>query len=392
MQLSARCRATWWCPRSLAAGCAPAVCTAAEIRTDALQWIQRVRGAGLEGRFLHVVAAGNIYRTSRPTRRPGSAATSSRPPRPRCRSPTSPTRSPSRTRRPPTPQWPILPVCLHGHSKRGGDISTVGNDIKSLAGPGIPRDLPLGGTSSAAPQLAGAAAALWALAPALTPAQVAGILRATARPVELDTSDPRCDGRRSPRRGSTPTPPRSPPTAPPRSPRAPRCSTPTATARSTSRTWPPSATRFVASVADGVVDLDYGRFDLNGDGYTGGGRDRIDLDATSPVTWLQPPPQRARARDRPRRALRARPRRPLPRGERAALRRRRRSARHVRRAVLPAAGEAHGRPGVPGHVEPGPDRAAAGRRPAHRPRRSGRVPAAGRPPGPHADRRNRSAP
>ena len=46
---------------SLAAGCAPTGCTALGIQTDARQWITRVRGSGLESRFLHVVAAGNIY-------------------------------------------------------------------------------------------------------------------------------------------------------------------------------------------------------------------------------------------------------------------------------------------------------------------------------------------
>ena len=46
---------------SLAAGCAPTQCTHAQIQTDALQWITRVRGSGLESRLVHVVAAGNIY-------------------------------------------------------------------------------------------------------------------------------------------------------------------------------------------------------------------------------------------------------------------------------------------------------------------------------------------
>ena len=46
---------------SLASGCAPTGCTVAEIQTDALQWVTRVRASGLESRFVHVVAAGNIY-------------------------------------------------------------------------------------------------------------------------------------------------------------------------------------------------------------------------------------------------------------------------------------------------------------------------------------------
>ena len=39
------------------------------------------------------------------------------------------------------------------------------------------------------------------------------------------------------------------------------------------------------ATADGVVDLDYGRYDLNGDGYTGGGRSRINLDSLTNVGW-----------------------------------------------------------------------------------------------------------
>ena len=46
---------------SFADGCAPTGCTASGIERDARQWIARVRLSGLEDRFLHVSAAGNIY-------------------------------------------------------------------------------------------------------------------------------------------------------------------------------------------------------------------------------------------------------------------------------------------------------------------------------------------
>ena len=36
-------------------------CTATQVQTDAVQWVRRVRDSNLEGRFLHVSAAGNIY-------------------------------------------------------------------------------------------------------------------------------------------------------------------------------------------------------------------------------------------------------------------------------------------------------------------------------------------
>ena len=104
---------------------------------------------------------------------------------------------------------PVRPVCLTDTSKRGGDISAVGNDIMSLLGPGVPRNLPQGGTSSAAPQAAGAAAMVWTLDAGLAPAEVVGILRHTARP-DRRRRLPRLalrPHRARPHRGSTSTPP-----------------------------------------------------------------------------------------------------------------------------------------------------------------------------------------
>ena len=94
-----------------------------------------------------------------------------------------------------------MPVCLTDTSKRGGHISAVGNDIVSLSAPGVIRNLPLGGTSSAAPQVAGAAAMVWTLDSGLAPSEVVGILRHTARPVDVDTPDPRCDPTATPAPG-----------------------------------------------------------------------------------------------------------------------------------------------------------------------------------------------
>ena len=277
---------------SLAAGCAPTRCTVAEIQTDALQWITRVRASGLESRFVHVVAAGNIY-PSLPTDTaavlgshfiaaahmalPGSVANLTN------------TIVVENTTSSDPADGPLHPVCLTDSSKRGGDISAVGNDIQSLSAPGVFRDLPLGGTSSAAPQVAGAAATVWTLDSGLTPAGVVGILRNTARPIDVDASlDLRCDPAAQPapgldeyaavlaadRAGSTPV----------------------------RETIMDVANTSGALGADGVFDegdlsalrnqltvnpvpLDYGRFDLNGDGYTGGGTTRMDLDGVRPVAW-----------------------------------------------------------------------------------------------------------
>ena len=277
---------------SLAAGCAPAGCTAAEIATDARQWITRVRRSGLEGRFTHVVAAGNIY-TNLPADTAavrGShfiAAALAPPPG---RAALTNTIAVENTTASDPAAGPVRPLCLTATSKRGGHISAVGNDIKSFSAPGVPRDLPEGGTSSAAPQVAGAAATLWALDPVLTPADVVGLLRATARHVDGTSGDPRC----GPNQAAPALDAYAAALAadnvlhqPARAAVLDRW-TATATGAATAvRRQDLAAFRdaFVASVADGVVDLDYGRYDLNGDGYTGGGRDRVDLDARTPVQF-----------------------------------------------------------------------------------------------------------
>ena len=274
---------------SLAAGCAPARCTAAEISTDAVQWIQRVRGAGLEGRFLHVVAAGNIYpnlQDDTEARFGSPFIAAAKTPLPGGVANLTNTIAVENTTASDPAAGPIRPVCLTRTSKRGGDVSAVGNDIRSLGAPGTPRSLAEGGTSSAAPQVAGAAATLWALAPSLTPAQLADLLRRTSRPVQVSPAgDGRCDAAAQP---------------------APALDAHAAVLAADGAATQPARKAvldadedgsfdeqdiaafrdaFVASVADGVVDLDYGRHDLNGDGYTGGGRDRFDLDASSPPAW-----------------------------------------------------------------------------------------------------------
>ena len=272
---------------SVADGCAPAGCTVEEIHREALQWIQRVRGSGLEDRFLHVSAAGNIY-TGLPTDisawRGAAVNAAALIPLPGGVANLTNTIVVENTTASDPADGPIVPICLTATSKRGGHISAVGNDIKSLSAPGVPRDLPEGGTSSATPQVAGTAATVWALAPSLTPSGVAGILRGTARPVVDIGGDPRCGD----------------------APAAPALDAYAATLAADGAATQPAREAildgdgdgdfdeldleefrdaFVASVADGEVDLDYGRFDLNGDGYTGGGRDRFDLDASSPPAW-----------------------------------------------------------------------------------------------------------
>jgi Subtilase family len=272
---------------SLAAGCAPAGCTATQIQTDALQWIQRVRGAGLENRFLHVVAAGNIYSNlqSDTDARFGSAfIAAAKSPLPGVTNLTNTVVVENTTASDPA-NGPIRPVCLTKSSKRGGDISAVGTDIRSLGAPGVPRSLVDGGTSNAAPQVAGTAATLWTFAPGLTPAEVAARLRQTARPVELNTADARCDTATQP--------------APALDAYGAVLAVDGGAARAavldaddtgqtpgTARFDEDDLTAFVDALTAGGGAVDYGRFDLNGDGRTGGSAtDRVDLDSAGTPPW-----------------------------------------------------------------------------------------------------------
>ncbi len=272
---------------SLAAGCAPAGCTADEIRTDALQWIQRVRGAGLEGRFLHVVAAGNIYSNllSDTDARFGSAfIAAAKTPLSGVANLTNTIVVENTTASDPA-NGPILPVCLTKSSKRGGDVSAVGTDIKSLGAPGVARSLSDGGTSNAAPQVAGAAASLWAFAPALTPAQVRAKLGETARPVALNTAaDVRCDAATQPAPGLDAYAAVLAADGGARA--AVLDADDTGQAAGTTRFDEDDLTAFTDALTAGAGAVDYGRFDLNGDGRTGGSStDRVDLDGAGAPPW-----------------------------------------------------------------------------------------------------------
>jgi hypothetical protein len=280
---------------SLADGCAPAGCTVQGIERDARQWITRVRQSGLEGRFLHVSAAGNIYsnRLTDTDATLGSTfnAAAVRPLPGGLRNLSNTLVVENTTSSDPA-SGPVEPLCLTATSKTRGQISAVGNDIVSLSAPGAPRLLPAGGTSSAAPQVAGAAAMVWALDPVLTPAQVVGRLVATAREIPGTSGDPRC-GTVTAAPGldyyaavlASDTAVRSPAREAVLDPVDGSGNQGDGDGRFDEKDLAAFRDAFVASSQDGVVDLDYGRYDLNGDGYTGGGTARMDLDATTPVEW-----------------------------------------------------------------------------------------------------------
>jgi WD40 repeat protein len=75
---------------------------------------------------------------------------------------------------------PYTATCLSPGSKVGGDLSAIGTFVFSFTGSSAGTDV-ANGTSFASPQAAGLAAYVWALAPELKPQDVLSILTRTAR-------------------------------------------------------------------------------------------------------------------------------------------------------------------------------------------------------------------
>jgi hypothetical protein len=277
-------------------GCARTRCTDIEIDRDARQWVRRVRLGGLENRLLHVSAAGNIYANLQSdTNAAMGAAVNAAALKPLTAGVPNLTNTlvVENTTASDPADGPVTPVCLTATSKRGGQISAVGNDIHSFSAPGVHRLLAAGGTSSAAPQVAGAAAMVWALSPARSAAEVIERLTRTGRPVPTDGTDPRCT--------TVQAAPAldfhaavlavdSAVTAPARAAildvaDANGAADP-GNAKFDEKDLEVFRDEYEAIGASGQVPLDYGRYDLNGDGYTGGGgRARIDLDSVTNVDW-----------------------------------------------------------------------------------------------------------
>lgn len=269
------------------------ICTAAYAGRQGLDWIEKVRGSttagpNVEGKFVHLSAAGNIYvagdinsafasgfnaaRLIPGLTRPGGAAV-----------PNLSNILVVENRRNST-TTPFQPDCLGPGSKRLGSISGIGTNVWSLvraAGDIFANNKT--GTSMASPQVAGLAAYVWALDPTLTNAGVIDILRTTSR---FAAGDAACSTTASPvvdayaavlaaDRGFLSSPAR-------------RAILDAADASGNpgfnGQFDEKDVALFLSSFDAAAGAIDYSRYDLNGDGRTGGdSRETFDLDINRPV-------------------------------------------------------------------------------------------------------------
>jgi hypothetical protein len=182
---------------------ARANCSDANARQEALTWIEKVRGRGLENRFVHITAAGNTEWRGDAEWPADTDA--------RFDSPFAAARLIGDLTQPDGTPVPALdktlvvenliaagtpprPVCLNGDlagrnaSKVHGDIAAIGTDVWTLTGPQAGAGA-MTGTSFAAPQVAGLAAYVWALEPRMGALGVVELLLDTSRRVELSVAD-----------------------------------------------------------------------------------------------------------------------------------------------------------------------------------------------------------
>lgn len=283
-------------------------CVDSWAREEGFDWLQKVRLNGLEDSFVHITAAGNISSAAASNTQAMYDSTFAA-----ARlivdfeladgtliSPLDNTLVVESLAH--TVSAPYQPVCLSSVSKYHGDIAAIGHSVSSLTANSDPAGVKFySGTSFAAPQVAGIAAYVWALDPTLTAMSVIERLKKTTRASVSDAAA-----------GNTVSD-FADQTADPNSP--PNC-TSTLSARvvdaysailSTDVALTPALApvrRELMDVADSTGapgrngqfdehdiqllldmhalqdgELDYSRYDLNGDGYTGGSEtERFDLD------------------------------------------------------------------------------------------------------------------
>jgi hypothetical protein len=176
------------------------VCNPVSASGPAVTWLERLRlgdvgvaGSGLEGRVLHVTAAGNLeFIGGTQDARVASPYASARllpglttffgGPVPNA------TNTLVIENRQNNSTVPFRPGCLHPSSFRGGDLAAIGTDVYSMSAATGTTAL-LTGTSMASPQAAALAAWAWTLRPTLTSQEVIQLLQRTATP-----PDPACSG------------------------------------------------------------------------------------------------------------------------------------------------------------------------------------------------------
>ncbi|MCC6991826.1 MAG: S8 family serine peptidase [Acidobacteria bacterium] len=283
---------------SLQSACASAAevaakCATAPQQAEAVGWLEKVRGtanigtagAGLERKFLHAAAAGNVAVTG-----DLNAATSG----PYASATLLSGKTSGVTQVPDAENTlvvenlvneagsPFRPDCLSVGSKRVltrnaltdlVNVSAPGTDIWSMFDASASAG-DLGGTSMATPQVAALAGWVWALRPALSPRQVMLVITKTARRHPILNLDTRCRVSSAPAPtidtyaavlgtdvGLTDAPVRLAlfDVGGPAGPQAPDGFFDDA-----------DLAQFAQAVSLAGGALDYSRFDLNGDGHTGG--------------------------------------------------------------------------------------------------------------------------
>jgi subtilisin family serine protease len=275
---------------SLQAGCetpadAAAQCTDSAAAARAAAWIERVRGSDpaydLEGEFLHLTAAGNQAPGVPPIEAAfgGWDAASGALLQIYDGPPSALVEIPKLTNTLVVenfayrPDQPYAPACRSDSSESGGTIAAVGEDVRSFSSTSTTSVY--SGTSMATPGVAGTAAFVWALRPALTPQQLVALLRrtGTAAGSACGEAPPVLDAYAAVLAADEGDPAR-----PARSAILDVAAGP-GTAGRDGNFDEDDVARHLDALSAGPT-LDYGRHDLNGDGETGGdGTGRVDLDA-----------------------------------------------------------------------------------------------------------------
>lgn len=154
---------------------------------EGADWARHVRAAGLERRLVQTVPAGNTRGGTAGT--DSSFAASARTDLQAFGQPVPPLAGTLTVENVADSGAPLYVArCLDQPASSGGIVSAVGKDVYSLDARG--RASSKSGSSFSAPLVAGLAEYLWSIAPDLTASQIAGAIRATARPASAGCPAP----------------------------------------------------------------------------------------------------------------------------------------------------------------------------------------------------------